>query len=52
MISAEQQPITTKIYVGSLNFDLQKEHIKELFSPFGPIQDITMQQVLIINLYD
>ena len=32
----------SRIYVGSINFELREEHIKQAFIPFGPIKKIDL----------
>ena len=34
--------IFSRIYVGSINFELREDHIKQAFIPFGPIKKIDL----------
>jgi RNA recognition motif-containing protein len=37
--------LQSRIYVGSIHFELTEQEIKTAFSPFGPIKAITMSKV-------
>ncbi|EDV22976.1 uncharacterized protein TRIADDRAFT_64128 [Trichoplax adhaerens] len=44
-VAAQQQralALMCRIYVGSISFDLREDHIKQTFSPFGPIKNINL----------
>ena len=31
-----------RVYVGSINFELREEHVRQAFMPFGPIKKIDL----------
>ena len=31
-----------RVYVGSINFELREEHVRQAFIPFGPIKKIDL----------
>jgi len=40
----KEQIEKNKLYVGNLDYDLQKEELRELFDPYGKILDLFNQQ--------
>ena len=42
-VDARTMSIISRIYVGSIHFELTEEHIRAVFSRFGHIRDISLQ---------
>lgn len=34
--------IMSRVYIGSINFDIGEEHLRQVFGPYGPVKLINM----------
>lgn len=39
---AQALSLMSRVYVGSLSFDLKEQNVRTIFGPFGPIKSINM----------